>query len=179
MLDGLVDPDPFPAWSTPEDLAVYVEAFDEGGWTGPLNRYRAQGVDAEQLGSQTEPGPVIRQPAAFIGGELDPIRRFVPGADLFADAGRQLCRLPRRHDRARCRPLGAAGGSRGHNAACRSSSTRCSRRRRSAQLEAEPDRVVGVERERVRAGAVGPATDLGPHARMATDDRAVAEYTCR
>lgn len=87
MLDGLVDPDPFPGWSTPDDLAVYVEAFDAGGWTGPLNRYRAQGVDAEQLGSQTEPGALIEQPATFIGGELDPVRKFVPGVDLFSVAG--------------------------------------------------------------------------------------------
>ena len=87
LLDGWTDPDPFPDWSTPEDHAVYVEAFDHGGWTGPLNRYRAQGVDAEQLGSQTEPRPMIQQPSAFIGGELDAIRKFVPGGDLFADPG--------------------------------------------------------------------------------------------
>jgi pimeloyl-ACP methyl ester carboxylesterase len=87
MLEGLVDPDPFPAWSTPEDRAVYVEAFEAGGWTGPLNRYRAQGIDAEQLGSQTEPPREIRQPATFIGGEFDPVRRFAAGVDLFADTG--------------------------------------------------------------------------------------------
>lgn len=87
MLQGLVDPDPFPGWSTADDLAVYVEAFDGGGWTGPLNRYRAQGHDAEQLGSQTEPGLMIERPATFIGGEFDPVRNFVPGADLFADSG--------------------------------------------------------------------------------------------
>jgi pimeloyl-ACP methyl ester carboxylesterase len=87
MLEGLVDPDPFPAWSTPEDRTVYVEAFEAGGWTGPLNRYRAQGIDAEQLGSQTEPPREIRQPATFIGGEFDPVRRFAAGVDLFADTG--------------------------------------------------------------------------------------------
>jgi pimeloyl-ACP methyl ester carboxylesterase len=87
MLDGLIDPDPFPSWSTPEDLAVYVEAFEAGGWTGPLNRYRAQGVDAEQLGNQTEPGPLIQQPAAFVGGEFDPVRNFAPGVDFFANPG--------------------------------------------------------------------------------------------
>lgn len=87
MLEGLVDPDPFPSWSTPEDLAVYVEAFEAGGWTGPLNRYRAQGLDAEQLGSQENPGPTIEQPSAFIGGEFDPVRRFAAGLDLFADTG--------------------------------------------------------------------------------------------
>jgi pimeloyl-ACP methyl ester carboxylesterase len=87
MLEGLVDPDPFPSWSTPEDLAVYVEAFEAGGWTGPLNRYRAQGLDAEQLGSQETPGPVVLQPATFIGGEFDPVRQFAAGVDLFADPG--------------------------------------------------------------------------------------------
>ncbi|NND74512.1 MAG: alpha/beta fold hydrolase [Ilumatobacter sp.] len=87
MLDGLIDPDPFPAWSTPEDQAVYAEAFEAGGWTGPLNRYRAQGLDAEQLGTQTEPRATIGQPAAFIGGELDPVRNFVQGVDVFADSG--------------------------------------------------------------------------------------------
>jgi pimeloyl-ACP methyl ester carboxylesterase len=83
MLDGLVDPDPFPAWSTAKDLQVYIDAFDAGGWTGPLNRYRAQGLDAEQLGSLTDPPPELSQPAAFVGGELDGVRHFMPGVDLF------------------------------------------------------------------------------------------------
>ena len=86
MLDGLTDPDPFPAWSTPDDQAVYAEAFEAGGWTGPLNRYRAQGLDAEQLGSLTDPPPELAQPAAFIGGALDPVRNFVTGVDLFSMA---------------------------------------------------------------------------------------------
>lgn len=85
MLEGLVDPDPFPAWSTPEDLQVYTDAFDNGGWRGPLNRYRAQTLDAEQLGSL--PDGELTQPAAFIGGELDPVRRFVPGFDVYENAG--------------------------------------------------------------------------------------------
>lgn len=86
MLEGLVDPDPFPSWSTPEDHAVYVEAFDAGGWTGPLNRYRAQGIDAAELGSLEDPAPVLTQPAAFIGGEFDPVRNFMAGVDIFAAA---------------------------------------------------------------------------------------------
>lgn len=85
MLDGLVDPDPFPAWSTPADLQVYADAFEAGGWRGPLNRYRAQTLDSEQLGSL--PNPELTQPAAFIGGEFDPVRRFVPGVDVFEMAG--------------------------------------------------------------------------------------------
>lgn len=85
LLDGLVDPDPFPDWLSPADLRVYVDAFDAGGWTGPLNRYRAQGLDAEQIGPL--PDPAIIQPAAFVGGERDGVRRFVPGLDLYERAG--------------------------------------------------------------------------------------------
>lgn len=84
MLEGLVDPDPFPAWATPEDLAVYADAFDASGWHGPLNRYRAQTIDAQELGSM--PDADLQQPAAFVGGEHDPVRRFVPGVDVFAMA---------------------------------------------------------------------------------------------
>ena len=93
MLDALVDPDPFPSWSTPEDLAVYAESFDAGGWTGPLNRYRAQGLDSEQLGSVTEPPPEIAQPAVFIGGALDPVRNFVAGVDVFGMAANHCADL--------------------------------------------------------------------------------------
>jgi len=74
-------PDPFPGWMTPDDLAVYVEAFETSGWVGPFNRYRAQGLDADDLGSL--PNGELLQPAAFIAGELDGVRNFVPGLDLF------------------------------------------------------------------------------------------------
>jgi pimeloyl-ACP methyl ester carboxylesterase len=86
LLDGLIDPDPFPAWMTADDLQVYVDAFTSGGWHGAFNRYRAQGFDAEQLGSLQDPGPSLTQPAAFVGGELDGVRKFVPGVDVFSYA---------------------------------------------------------------------------------------------
>ncbi|MCP3853828.1 MAG: alpha/beta hydrolase [Actinomycetia bacterium] len=85
LLDGLPDPDPFPAWATPEDLAVYADAFDRVGWRGGLNRYRAQPLDADELGSL--PDNTIKQPAAFIGGELDVVRQFVEGFDPYEAAG--------------------------------------------------------------------------------------------
>jgi len=81
MLDGLIDPDPFPAWASADDLQIFADAFDAGGWRGPLNRYRAQPFDAEQLGSR--PDPNIKQPAAFVGGEFDVVRNFVEGVDPF------------------------------------------------------------------------------------------------
>jgi len=82
MLDGLVDPDPFPQWCSPADFEVYGEAFDKSGWHGPLNRYRAQPIDANEIGPM--PGGQLRQPAAFIGGEQDPVRDFVPDFDMYS-----------------------------------------------------------------------------------------------
>ncbi len=114
MLDGLIDPEPFPDWSTPEDLAVYVEAFDAGGWTGP---------------PQPVPRPGRRRRATRIAdraGADNPAtndvhrRRTRPGPGLHGRGGpvlrrrRQLRRLPRYHDRARRRPLGAAGSTGRH-----------------------------------------------------------------
>lgn len=84
MLEGMVDPDPLPNWFTADDIARYAEAFAISGWHGSLNRYRAQGLDAADLGQIEHPG--LSQPAAFIGGEADPVRRFVAGIDLFERA---------------------------------------------------------------------------------------------
>ena len=91
LLDDMIDPDPFPAWMSDDDLAVYVDAFESGGWTGPFNRYRAQGLDAAELGPL--PDKQIHQPAAFVAGELDGVRNFVPGTDLYAHAGDALTDL--------------------------------------------------------------------------------------
>lgn len=85
LLDGLVDPHPFPGWLAADELAAYADALEAGGWHGPLHRYRAQGLDAAEIGSL--PDPVLVQPAVFIGGEHDPVRSFVPGVDIFELAG--------------------------------------------------------------------------------------------
>ena len=84
FLDGLVDPVPFPAWMSADELRMYAEAIEAGGWHGPLNRYRAQELDSTELGSL--PDPVLTQPATFIAGELDAVRNFVPGIDIFSFA---------------------------------------------------------------------------------------------
>lgn len=88
FLDGLPDPQPFPGWMTEADLYVFTAAFEKSGFRGPLNRYRAQDIDFAEL----EPfkGKPIIQPACFIAGERDPVRRFVPGHDLYANAGAHL-----------------------------------------------------------------------------------------
>jgi pimeloyl-ACP methyl ester carboxylesterase len=80
LLDGLVDPDPFPAWLTPADLDYYVAEFRQSGFRGPLNRYRTATLDFAQQAAIADQR--IEQPAAFIAGSLDPVLRFVPGVDL-------------------------------------------------------------------------------------------------
>ena len=85
FLTGMPRPDALPGWLTAEDMKVYNDAFAAGGWTGPLNRYRAQELDHEQRAAVV--GKHVTQPAAFIAGTLDPVRRFIPGRDGYADAG--------------------------------------------------------------------------------------------
>jgi pimeloyl-ACP methyl ester carboxylesterase len=88
MLDGMRDPDPFPAWMSPADLQVYVDAFAAGGFRGPFNRYRAQNLDFAEMADYA--GAKIAQPAFFVAGERDPVRNFVGGMDLYANAGAAL-----------------------------------------------------------------------------------------
>jgi pimeloyl-ACP methyl ester carboxylesterase len=85
LLDGLVDPDPYPAWMSEKDLKVYVDAFRESGFRGPINRYRAQTLDFTDLAELG--GKTIVQPSCFIAGERDLVRSFVPGTDLYAAPG--------------------------------------------------------------------------------------------
>ena len=84
LLQRLEAPDPFPGWMTPEDLATYADAFEAGGFRGPLNRYRAQRLDPEQLSAVH--GLRLKQPTCFIAGERDPVRRFAPDGDFYARA---------------------------------------------------------------------------------------------
>jgi pimeloyl-ACP methyl ester carboxylesterase len=81
-LEGLVDPDPFPAWLTPADLDYYVGEFEASGFRGPLNRYRNHDADFAWL-SQFE-GRKIDQPALFIGGERDLVLSMLGRGDLTA-----------------------------------------------------------------------------------------------
>ncbi len=77
-------PDRLPAWLPAEDLAHYNDQFGKGGWRGPLNRYRAQDLDHRDRAAVA--GKRIVQPACFVAGALDPVRRFLPGHDLYAQA---------------------------------------------------------------------------------------------
>jgi pimeloyl-ACP methyl ester carboxylesterase len=79
LLDGLVDPDPFPAWLTPKDIDYYVERFERSGFRGPINRYRNPDRDFEFL-KQFE-GRKIVQPALFVSGTKDPAFNMLGRSD--------------------------------------------------------------------------------------------------
>ncbi|MGJ4943187.1 alpha/beta fold hydrolase [Bradyrhizobium sp. HKCCYLS1011] len=85
FFDGMIDPQPFPAWMSTADLDVYVSAFRKTGFRGPLNRYRAQRLDPGQLTAIK--GKPVTQPSYFIAGERDIVRRIIPGSDRYADPG--------------------------------------------------------------------------------------------
>ncbi|MGI9475108.1 MAG: alpha/beta fold hydrolase [Hyphomicrobiaceae bacterium] len=81
LLDAMVDPDPFPSWMTPADMDYFVSAFEAGGFRGPINRYRNQRRDFENLPDMN--AAPVQQPSCFIAGEKDVVRRFVPGRDVY------------------------------------------------------------------------------------------------
>jgi pimeloyl-ACP methyl ester carboxylesterase len=69
LLDGLVDPEPFPAWLSPSDLDYYVGEFEFSGFRGPINRYRNHERDFAYLRGFKD--RKIAQPALFVGGNRD------------------------------------------------------------------------------------------------------------
>ena len=60
---------------------VYVEAFKTSGFTGPLNRYRAQSLDPQELPQVV--GKRLEQATCLIAGSKDPVRHFIQGVDLY------------------------------------------------------------------------------------------------
>jgi pimeloyl-ACP methyl ester carboxylesterase len=65
-----------PLWLSAEELDVYVKAFERTGFTGGLNWYRNIDRNWELTASVAERR--VEQPALFLTGELDPVRRFMP-----------------------------------------------------------------------------------------------------
>lgn len=84
LLDGLPDPDPFPAWLGEDDIGYFTTAFEQGGFRGPLNRYRCQGLDWEELPQLSD--LTVDQPSLFVAGTRDLVRYIVPGMDLYESA---------------------------------------------------------------------------------------------
>lgn len=102
LLEGLEDPNPFPAWLSDADLDYFTGEFEKSGFFGPISRYRNHTRDFDYL--QQFKDRLIGQPAFFIAGDRDgafnmfgaaedPIqvmRRFVPnleGAHVLAGCG--------------------------------------------------------------------------------------------
>jgi pimeloyl-ACP methyl ester carboxylesterase len=65
-----------PAWLSEDELDVYVEAFERTGFSGGLNWYR--NIDRNWELTATVADRRVEQPALFLTGELDPVRRFMP-----------------------------------------------------------------------------------------------------
>ena len=82
LLDGLPDPQPFPAWLGDRDIAYLVAEFGRSGLRGPLNRYRNQHRDVAFMTPWR--GRTIDQPALFVGGTRDLVLSMLPGFDMVA-----------------------------------------------------------------------------------------------
>lgn len=71
-------PDQLPDWLTEADLEIYVENFTRTGFSGPVNWYR--NLDRNWQLTPFLSNARIMQPALFIEGELDPVRRIYHSA---------------------------------------------------------------------------------------------------
>jgi pimeloyl-ACP methyl ester carboxylesterase len=78
LLDGLPDPDPFPAWLTSEDIDYFVGEFTRSGFRGPLNRYRNHTRDWEYMSTIAD--RIVHQPSLFIVGERDLVLKMFGGS---------------------------------------------------------------------------------------------------
>ncbi|MDZ4373533.1 MAG: alpha/beta hydrolase [Phenylobacterium sp.] len=96
LLDGLPDPDPFPAWLTDADLDYYVGEFERSGFFGPLSRYRNHTRDWAFL--QPFKGRKVEPPAFFIAGDRDgAFTAFGMAADPIATLRTQVPNLEAAH----------------------------------------------------------------------------------
>lgn len=67
--DRFITPDELPGWLSNDELGVYVEQFEQTGFTGPMNSYRTNDLDWELLAGFA--GKTLDVPALFIGGDRD------------------------------------------------------------------------------------------------------------
>jgi len=80
LLDGLTDPEAFPAWLSEADLDYYTAEFERSGFRGPINRYRNAERDWAELPELAS--ELVTQPALFVAGTRDPVLRFARGRNL-------------------------------------------------------------------------------------------------
>jgi pimeloyl-ACP methyl ester carboxylesterase len=67
---------PTPAFMTDDELQVYVDAYERTGFRGGLAMYR--NIDRNWERTAPFDDRTIDQPALFITGERDPVRKFMP-----------------------------------------------------------------------------------------------------
>lgn len=67
-------PERLPRWLDETDLAVFVQAFQRNGFRGPLNWYR--NLDRNWELTSAFQDATIRQPALYLTGVFDPVRKF-------------------------------------------------------------------------------------------------------
>ncbi|XP_076897842.1 epoxide hydrolase 3-like [Bidens hawaiensis] len=73
-------PSPLPHWLSEEDLNYNVQKFQQKGFTGPLNYYRAIDMNWELTAAWA--GVQIRVPVIYVVGEKDPVYT-TPGAKTY------------------------------------------------------------------------------------------------
>ena len=86
LLDNIPDPGDRLKWLVNINLKSMVKDFEESGFKGTLNRYRAQEIDWIELQELDE--MLITPPSLFIGGEFDPVRYFIRNYDAYKNAGK-------------------------------------------------------------------------------------------
>jgi pimeloyl-ACP methyl ester carboxylesterase len=77
LLEGMIDPDPFPSWLSEADIDYYVGEFEQSGFRGPLNRYRNFERDWDYM--NTVEDRIIHQPSLFVAGERDLVLKMFGG----------------------------------------------------------------------------------------------------
>ena len=74
FLEGAFEFDVYPEWISKEEMDYFVSQFEVSGMRGPINRYRALGIDFKDLKDFKD--AKLKQPASFITGSLDPVNFF-------------------------------------------------------------------------------------------------------
>lgn len=74
-LDDVVEFESYPDWINKDEMNYLINEFENSGMRGPLNRYRAQRIDFEELKDFRDKR--LKQPAALMVGSLDPVNFFI------------------------------------------------------------------------------------------------------
>ncbi|KAK8608483.1 hypothetical protein V6N13_023905 [Hibiscus sabdariffa] len=82
---GSPDPPPLPSWLSEQDVDYFASKFNQKGFTGGLNYYRALNRNWELMAPWT--GLEIKVPVKFIIGDLD-VTYHIPGVKDYIHNGR-------------------------------------------------------------------------------------------